>query len=229
MATTEGSDHLSDRLAVESNLDLRYMQVEMSLQAGSSLSGSKLANSFLLSEFITLIEKRPDSILCYVKLEFNDRKVLNKKHEAMEILEIKSITKNSALAKVHLSGPIAMMFCEDNEAWWVNPTMLGQNGFTLTIRGTKAGLTRVRERFSDLVGNGFFVKLGAESMHNPEFNDYLPNKQRIVLDKAIEMGYYSLPRGCTQREIAAALNIKQATVSEHLQSAESKIINSIGK
>ena len=46
--------------------------------------------------------------------------------------------------------------------------------------------------------------------------------------KAIEMGYYSRPRGCTQRDIATAMNIKQATVSEHLQSAESKIINSIG-
>jgi predicted DNA binding protein len=56
----------------------------------------------------------------------------------------------------------------------------------------------------------------------------LPHKQRIVLDKAIEMGYYSRPRGCTQRDIANAMNIKQATVSEHLQSAESKIINSIG-
>ena len=79
------------------------------------------------------------------------------------------------------------------------------------------------------VGNGYSVKLGAESMHSPEFIDILPVKQRIVLDKAIEMGYYSRPRGCTQREIASVMNIKQATVSEHLQSAESKIINSIGK
>ena len=147
----------------------------------------------------------------------------------MDILEIKSLTKNSALARVILNGPIAMMFCEDNEAWWVNPTYLNQTGLSLTIRGTRAGLTRIRERLSQLVGNGFSVKLGAESMHSPEFRDMLPQKQRLVLDKAIEMGYYSRPRGCTQRDIANVMNIKQATVSEHLQSAESKIINSIGK
>ena len=39
------------------------------------------------------------------------------------------------------------------------------------------------------------------------------------------MGYYDRPRRCTQRAIADELNIKQATVSEHLQSAESAIIH----
>ena len=46
-----------------------------------------------------------------------------------------------------------------------------------------------------------------------------------MLDKAIEMGYYERPRGCTQRDIAEVLEIKQATVSEHLQSAEANIIH----
>ena len=99
----------------------------------------------------------------------------------------------------------------------------------MTIRGTTEGLRRIRTELSALVGNGFSVKLGSESLRSPEFIDLLPQKQRLVLDKAIEMGYYSRPRGCTQRDIAEAMNIKQATVSEHLQSAESKIIHSIGK
>jgi predicted DNA binding protein len=98
----------------------------------------------------------------------------------------------------------------------------------MTIRGTREALRRIRDNFSQLMGNGFSVKLGAESLHSPEFVDMLADKQRIVLDKAIEMGYYSRPRGCTQRDIAEVMNIKQATVSEHLQSAEAKIIHSIG-
>ena len=220
---------MSEELQLHNTLDLRYMQVEMSLQVGGGLPGSNLPDSFLNSEFVTLIETTKSGMICYVKFEFNDASALNKDHGGLEILEIKSVTKNSALAKVLLNGPVAMMFCEDNEAWWVNPTYLNQTGLSLTIRGTRAGLTRIRERLSQLVGNGFSVKLGAESMHSPEFRDMLPQKQRLVLDKAIEMGYYSRPRGCTQRDIANVMNIKQATVSEHLQSAESKIINSIGK
>ena len=219
---------MSEELQLQNTLDLRYMQVEMSLQVGGALPGSNLPDSFLNSEFVTLIEKTKSGMICYIKFEFNDASALNKDHGGLEILEIKSVTKNSALAKVLLNGPVAMMFCEDNEVWWVNPTYLNPVGLSLTIRGTRAGLTRIRESFSQLVGNGFSVKLGAESMHSPEFRDMLPHKQRIVLDKAIEMGYYSRPRGCTQRDIANAMNIKQATVSEHLQSAESKIINSIG-
>ena len=219
---------MSEKLQIQNTLDLRYMQVEMSLQVGGALPGSNLPDSFLNSEFVTLIEKTKSGMICYIKFEFNDASALNKDHGGLEILEIKSVTKNSALAKVLLNGPVAMMFCEDNEVWWVNPTYLNPVGLSLTIRGTRAGLTRIRESFSQLVGNGFSVKLGAESMHSPEFRDMLPHKQRIVLDKAIEMGYYSRPRGCTQRDIANAMNIKQATVSEHLQSAESKIINSIG-
>ena len=219
---------MSEELQLQNTLDLRYMQVEMSLQVGGALPGSNLPDSFLNSEFVTLIEKTKSGMICYIKFEFNDASALNKDHGGLEILEIKSVTKNSALARVLLNGPVAMMFCEDNEVWWVNPTYLNPVGLSLTIRGTRAGLTRIRESFSQLVGNGFSVKLGAESMHSPEFRDVLPNKQRIVLDKAIEMGYYSRPRGCTQRDIAEAMHIKQATVSEHLQSAESKIINSIG-
>jgi hypothetical protein len=204
------------------------MQVEMSIQVGGALPGANLPDSFLNCEFVTLIETTKSGMICYVRFEFDDIASLDNEHGGLDILKIKSVTKNSALAEVILNGPVAMMFCEDNDVWWVNPTNLNPVGLSLTIRGTRAGLTRIREGFSQLVGNGFSVKLGAESMHSPEFRDMLPHKQRIVLDKAIEMGYYSRPRGCTQRDIAEVMNIKQATVSEHLQSAESKIINSIG-
>jgi predicted DNA binding protein len=71
----------------------------------------------------------------------------------------------------------------------------------------------------------FKIKLGPTSHFKPEFSQLLPSRQQVVLDKAIEMGYYERPRGCTQRDIADVMEIKQATVSEHLQSAESNIIH----
>ena len=97
----------------------------------------------------------------------------------------------------------------------------------ITLRGTRKGMRLVRKELFKLVGNGYKIKLGSESIHNPEFIDMLPDKQRAVLNKAVEMGYYNRPRGCTQRDIAREMNVKQATISEHLQSAESKIINSL--
>jgi hypothetical protein len=150
---------MSEELQLHNTLDLRYMQVEMSLQVGGGLPGSNLPDSFLNSEFVTLIETTKSGMICYVKFEFNDASALNKDHGGLEILEIKSVTKNSALAKVLLNGPVAMMFCEDNEVWWVNPTYLNPVGLSLTIRGTRAGLTRIRESFSQLVGNGFSCQI----------------------------------------------------------------------
>jgi len=211
------------------DLNLRYMQVEISLQSGTNLPGIGLVESFSICEFITLLEKTEKGLICYLRLEFSNPNALKGKYGGFTILEIISKNHHSALVKVLAGGPISLIFNTHEDAWWISPTHLNRNGMTMTIRGTKEGLSRVRSELSALVGNGFSVKLGAESLQSPEFSDLLPKKQRMVLDKAIGMGYYSRPRGCTQRDIADAMNIKQATVSEHLQSAESKIIHSISQ
>ena len=95
----------------------------------------------------------------------------------------------------------------------------------LTIRGTTGALRQMRTDLEGVLIDGYTMKLGSESEFNPEFADFLPERQTLVLNKAINMGYYDRPRQCTQREIADELNLKQATVSEHLQAAESAIIH----
>ena len=206
-------------------LDLRYMQLEISVDSAKDLPGSILPKYFLNCEFVSKIRITQEGLECYLKIDFVDEASLDVDHPTLKIQEIISKSGNSALVKACLSGPIPIMFFEIPDVWWVYPTKLDEHKFTITVRGTTAALRQVRNGFKDLVGNGFTVKLGSESLQGPEFEDILPEKQRLVLDTAIEMGYYSRPRRCTQREIASVLNIKQATVSEHLQSAESKIIN----
>lgn len=206
-------------------LDLRYMQLEISVDSAKDLPGSILPKYFLNCEFVSKIRITDEGLECYLKIDFVDEASLDVDHPTLKIQEIISKSGSSALVKACLSGPIPIMFFEIPDVWWVYPTKLDEHKFTITVRGTTAALRQVRNGFKDLVGNGFTVKLGSESLQGPEFEDILPEKQRLVLDTAIEMGYYSRPRRCTQREIASVLNIKQATVSEHLQSAESKIIN----
>jgi len=209
------------------SLDLRYMQVDVSLILGADLPGMTISDTFNHTEFITFIERSEKGLVCLIRVEFENPAALENDHTVFEILEVKSQTAHSALVKVLFSGPIPLLFCNDEDAWWVSPSQLNKDGMKLTIRGTIKALRRIREDLSKLVGNGFKVKLGEESLKGPEFIDLLPEKQRLVLDKAIEMGYYSRPRGCTQRDIARMMDLKQATVSEHLQSAEAKIIDSI--
>ncbi|MCP2507459.1 MAG: helix-turn-helix domain-containing protein [Candidatus Thalassarchaeaceae archaeon] len=211
------------------DLNLRYMQIKLSIQSGSNLPGSNWLSSFTNVEFITMLEKSHEGLIGYFKLKFDDVNVLEHDHREMKILDIKSKTNKSALVKVLLTGPVPSLFLNDMDAWWVNPSHLDGNGMTLTIRGTKDALRIIRKELSKLVGGEISIKIGSETLNSPEFIDMLNEKQRLVMDNAIKMGYYARPRGCTQRDIALKMNIKQATVSQHLQIAESKIINFANK
>ena len=55
----------------------------------------------------------------------------------------------------------------------------------------------------------------------------LTERQREVLDVALSLGYYDVPRQATHRDIAERLDCSVATVSEHLQKIESRVFEHI--
>ena len=211
----------------EDDSNLRYMQIHISTDSGRNLPGSKLINFFSKVEFLSTIEKKSNGLICYALLKFDNLDALSNTYEGLEIIKIISKNNNSALTKIHLMGPVARLFSDDLDCWWVTPSHLTSSGMTLSLQGTKNSFQILKNKFSQLVGNGFTVKIGKESLRKPFSLKILNLKQKIVLDYAIKMGYYNRPRECTQREIAKKLNLKQSTVCEHLQLAESKIFNSM--
>ena len=52
----------------------------------------------------------------------------------------------------------------------------------------------------------------------------LTDRQREVLDTAVELGYYEVPREATLDEVAADLGVAASTVSDHLRKAESAVL-----
>lgn len=212
----------------EEGSNLRYMQIHISIDSGINLPGSKLINFFSKVEFLSTIEKNSKGLICYASLEFDNPDALSNTYEGLEIIKILSKNNSSALTKTHLTGPIARLFTDDLDCWWVTPSHLTSSGMTLSLQGTKNSFQILRNKFSELVGNGFTVKIGQESIRKPISLKILNFKQKLVLDNAIKMGYYNRPRECTQRDIAKILNLKQSTVCEHLQLAESKIFNLMG-
>lgn len=52
----------------------------------------------------------------------------------------------------------------------------------------------------------------------------LTGRQREVLQAAVDQGYYEIPRKATLKEIASAVDLSRATVSEHLQKIEARIL-----
>lgn len=54
----------------------------------------------------------------------------------------------------------------------------------------------------------------------------LTDRQREVVETAVELGYYDVPRTAGQENIAEELNRAPSTIAEHLRKAESQILRS---
>lgn len=56
--------------------------------------------------------------------------------------------------------------------------------------------------------------------------DLLTDRQRQVVETAVEMGFYDIPRQATTADIASELDAASSTVNELLRRAEDRIIKS---
>jgi predicted DNA binding protein len=55
----------------------------------------------------------------------------------------------------------------------------------------------------------------------------LTDRQREVLETAVEMGYFEYPKGANAGDVAAELDISVSTFAEHLAAAQTKLLDSI--
>lgn len=93
---------------------------------------------------------------------------------------------------------------------------------------------KIIERFLDAHPDADMESKHAQPYVTPMFShrefahaidDALTDRQRQVLKAAHEGRYYEWPRGITQEELAEELDISVATVSQHLRTAERKLID----
>lgn len=55
----------------------------------------------------------------------------------------------------------------------------------------------------------------------------LSDRQREAVERALELGYYEIPREASHEEVATALGCAPSTAAEHLRKAESKLLKSL--
>jgi len=68
------------------------------------------------------------------------------------------------------------------------------------------------------------VSLGAADFVSSPL-DSLTEKQRVVLRTAHRLGYFEVPRRIDSRKLARALDLRAATVVEHLRKAEQRLLD----
>ena len=88
-------------------------------------------------------------------------------------------------------------------------------------------VTAPRDRLSELAGqlDSFGIQYTVEWVrHDVGSDQLLTDRQRELLETAVEGGYYDVPRTCSLTDLAESVDIAKSTCSETLHRAESKII-----
>jgi predicted DNA binding protein len=96
-----------------------------------------------------------------------------------------------------------------------------------TLRVTILGDDRTLQGAISDAPSAVDLRLEETGDYKPDLDEMaalLTERQREVLETAVEMGYYEIPRETTCAEIAAELSIAEGTVVEHLQKIEAKVL-----
>lgn len=215
---------------MKSSGKMRFFQIRILPEQGKHLPGHLITKYFTKLEMVNGLGVVNSVPSCIVKVEHEGLDIDGIANELQESLIIDKILlegDNFAYLKVKTPGPIQRIIAAEDEAWIMPPTYLSrENGFFMTIHGTPNGLKRVKDKLEILVPKKMDMRISKMIIGDWMSAPNLPQKRTLVIQTAVEMGYYSAPRRCNQNDIAGVLGLKQGTVAEHLQNAESVIINS---
>jgi len=211
-------------------INLRYMQTVLEAKDHQELPGAALFQSFDRLEFL---REQPgghsDELRCLAHAIHAHPNAHLDEHDAYRVNTVLEATAHESLLDISLSGPIARLFASFSGVWWSPPTVLEHGMFHLTVRGTPGEIKAARQGMVALLGQRFKLTTVTSSLNQSSAMRNLSPRQSEVLSTALEMGYYNRPRECTQRDIAEAMGVRQATVSEHLQAGEAKLVHAVYK
>lgn len=96
------------------------------------------------------------------------------------------------------------------------------------LRVTLLGEDRTLQRVVSNAPDAVDISLEETGDYQPDLDEVaalLTDRQHEILQTAVELGYYEVPRETTHSEIAATLDVAPGTISEHLQKIESKVLS----
>ena len=209
--------------------DLRFLQIQVNLEQGKEMPAAMLMSTMDSIEFVSTVStigEASEYILC---LRYTEKTALEDftNNDAFELSGIIEQKEGMVLTRAYAKGPIAMLVHSNPEIWLQTPTQVtSSNGLFMTVHGTTKGLKKFRDDVSDLLPPSIKIRISKDLKADWIAAPQLPNRRKEVMELAVKLGYYSTPRKCTQRDLANALGVRQGTIAEHLQSAESMIIQS---
>lgn len=105
-------------------------------------------------------------------------------------------------------------------------------GLDGSLRVAVIGDDDMVKRAIDDVPETIRVELQQLSDYDPELRELaslLTERQQEILDAAVRVGYYEVPRQATHEDIAAELELSTTTVGEHLRKIETRVLGEVAR
>ena len=209
--------------------DLRFLQLQVNMEQAKNMPAANLMSTMDSIEFVSTVSTIGDASEYILCLKYSNQSAIEdfESDESFLLSEIIEQKEGSVLARAYVKGPIAMLVHNNPEIWLQTPTQVtSSNGLFMTVHGTTKGLKKFRDDVGELLPSSIKIRISKDLKADWIAAPQLPNRRKEVMELAVKLGYYSTPRKCTQRDLAEALGVRQGTIAEHLQSAESMIIQS---
>lgn len=109
----------------------------------------------------------------------------------------------------------------------IPPTEYAQDGtVSLSLLGTSGDLQAAIDDIPEPVEVDVHEITGLDRAANA-LESVLSERQRAVIDTALERGYYEIPREASHEDVAEAVGCAPSTAAEHLRKAESALVKSV--
>lgn len=206
---------------------LRHVTVDIDAKQGAGLPGGSLMDIAEHVEVLASLGPHGDGMDLVVDITFLQGKDVNDipPESSLIVHDVHARNGLNVVATVHASGPIMALFTTTDGCWLSRPTWLNHKvGFHVTISGTIEGVRTYRKEMDSLVPGHLRLRISQSQPGAARIGPALSPRRQEVLETAQHMGYYDTPRRCSQRELAEKLEIRQATVAEHLQRAEHDLV-----
>ena len=208
---------------------LRFLQLKVTPEQAELLPGNQIISIFEKFETVSTISTKGKFPELLFSVTFENPNAIETfdQLDAFEITEILKHNEKSALISAYTKGPIPMLVHSNPETWIHTPSTVSKvGGLLLTVLGTSKGLKRFRDEILQLLSPSIKISISENLRGKSIATPKLPKRRSEIVDIAVKNGYYQTPRLCKQRNLAEILGIKQGTVAEHLQLAESLIMSS---
>ena len=147
--------------------------------------------------------------------------------ESFEVLEMHEEDESGILVSIRCTHPLALSAVELSNIYVYPPYGIdSKNGLEFRIFGISSSI----RSFLDFVRNVMppdSVSVQTIKNGSQKGLDFLTQKQREVLELAVNRGYYDDNSEVTLKQLGEELGIARSTIGEHLKRAETEVVKKV--